>query len=515
MEADLTTPVLSQANAVGQGFDIYGAFSTASLKIPLFDLESSGTKTFTMLGHEYLIPSCVTAIEDPDAYFDDTSAQTREQLQNDLSVHAGVEISAGAFSGEMQADFAAAFEQSSQFAYVYRKFYSQIAYVELGDAGAYVTDEFATRISQLPDQVTPANLDLFYQFFSEFGVYYVQKVVLGGGLDLCSSVKLASELTSLELSAMIAAQYEALTSSGSIDAKVAASSEWQRYSQDASCTIRAFGGSSGAVAALTAVDPLKPSSDSVGAYRAWLGSVDSDPAIVDLSLAGIWNLCGAKSQAVREAWESFRDLMHPSLTLNTSATFLPWPTPPPVPPIVILSSIPGPLRPAAPPASAAGWQVLVLDATKLATADAVVYDAYHALPPQNVWISTYKTMYDELASVLTPYLSARYIIVLVSFAIDQNMLPTPSMQQVMRSAGAGPVLDYWSQHCDPGSEIGNDAVWIANSFAYALVGIGASRPGDAIEQYVRCGWKESRSLSVDVEFYRRSYDGSYTIGLGS
>ena len=47
-------PFLSQANALGQGFNVYGALDPDSLIAPLFDFTKAPVHTFTFLGQDYI-----------------------------------------------------------------------------------------------------------------------------------------------------------------------------------------------------------------------------------------------------------------------------------------------------------------------------------------------------------------------------------------------------------------------------------------------------------------------------
>ena len=58
------TPFMSQAHAVGQGFDVYGTLDARGLITPLAQIEGTATKTFTFLGVDYLIPAWMVGIED-------------------------------------------------------------------------------------------------------------------------------------------------------------------------------------------------------------------------------------------------------------------------------------------------------------------------------------------------------------------------------------------------------------------------------------------------------------------
>src|SRR5512139_984845 len=108
MDAEVGTapalPSLSQAFAVGQGFNVYGAFDSSSLTRPLADPQKAGTATFRFQGVDYSVPDFVIGVENTSSYVLKTVSDTREQAQEGIAVHAGVGGSYGAFSGEISTD---------------------------------------------------------------------------------------------------------------------------------------------------------------------------------------------------------------------------------------------------------------------------------------------------------------------------------------------------------------------------------------------------------------------------
>ncbi|HEV2891045.1 MAG TPA: hypothetical protein VGX28_11790 [Frankiaceae bacterium] len=191
--------------------------------------------------------------------------------------------------------------------------------------------------------------------------------------------------------------------------------------------------------------------------------------------------------------------MSTRLTIETTATSLPWPAPAAQPPTVTLTSQCAPLTPADPPGSACGFQVLVLDGQHLGDDQAVVFDEYFTIPDQQGWVTTYTPMYDDIAGALGRYQLARYCLVVASFGLDPNMYPSSRAQKALVGFGAGPGLNAWLQDCDPGSEIGNLDVW-TQAGAYVMVGFGESGFGDAVEK-LALPYQGTAPLSTDVFFY--------------
>ena len=122
------TPILSQANILGQGFNVYGLLDTTGLITPIVDFtKAGGTTVFTFLGKDYLVPNCVVPAQDTGAYYDGGTYMSREGVQNSFATHVGVDVSAGAFSGEMSANYSTEFSENTEFAYCYQNYYSKIA----------------------------------------------------------------------------------------------------------------------------------------------------------------------------------------------------------------------------------------------------------------------------------------------------------------------------------------------------------------------------------------------------
>jgi MAC/Perforin domain len=511
-----STPILSPANAVGQGFDIYKMRRPASMTVPLFDPSKAPTTTVTLLGKDFLVPGFVTVVEDTQIYMEGGTFMSREGVQNSFATHVDVEASVGAFSAEVQSDYSSAFSSDTESAYAYRNIYSQLAYLSLNNAPEYMTGAFAAALAGLPDSVSPQDLGPFARFFGRFGAYYVEKIVLGGSLQFYTTVSMASKLSSTDISTMMEAQYKALFVSGSVEVSVKSSSAWQSYSKNARFNLMASGGDFTKIAPLQNVDPLNPSTASVTAYQDWIATINSDPAMVDFGLAPIWNLCGDKSDVVQEAWECFRNLMHPRLSVSTSSEQIRLPRiPEPMPPVIDLSTLTESIEPGAAPTSPIGWQVVVLDTRHLGSADAIVYDSYYEVPCELGWFEEYPRTDDRIVSDLAErdFVSSRYVLLLASYGRTWDMSPSPHLQRLLKKFGAGSTLDDWVGNVDPGSET-QPALIVSSPVSYVLAGIGASAPGSAAEAMSHT-WTPLGApapLETSIFFYKQSFSGDYTLG---
>ncbi len=509
-----STPILSQANDVGQGFDIFGPFSTKSLISPLVDYGQGGTQVFTFLGKEYLVSNLIKPVESTSANYNGGTYEHREDFQNKIATHAGVQLGYGAFSGSMQVDFASQFSRNAEYIYSFKTLYEQLATLTLEPVTEnQLIAEFRNRISELPNQVDASNLQIFSDFFTDFGVYFTNRITLGASLGFYVSVETSSELDQKDLTASFEAQYNGLFVTGKIDAKFSDSKEWKTYSKSSQTNIRAIGGDPAKVAALIAVDPLDPSPDTLAKYTAWVASASSNPAVVDFSLKPIWELCGPKRNVVQEAWNLYGPLLHPRLTISTSAQRIVWPiTTEPAPPIITAREL---ITPAQPATSPAGWQVVVLDGTKPPSPASALLNKYYCVAKERVWYDAWNQMNNDIAKDLAEKQLTQpgNILIMASFGISWQMPPNHNTIAVMDLAGAGKNLEDWLKDAGAGgSQSGN---WILVPCNYILVGILGYGPDTGMEAYAYTTNPEVIQSSLDLYLYRQNFTGSYTIGPAS
>ncbi|TDB84984.1 hypothetical protein E1264_22780 [Actinomadura sp. KC216] len=497
-------PILSQANAVGQGFDIYGTMSDDSLITPLFDLAESGYHTFTFLGHEWDIPNDVLGREDTKTYFYSVTGEARDELQASLSAELGVSASYGAFSGEFKSEFSGEYTRSSEYMFSYHNMYAQLARLQLAADPKFPSKAFTDRVAQLPATFDESELRAFIEFFDSFGIYYTTEVSLGASLGFWVATEKRSQMAKAEISAMLNAQYKGLFSSGSISSKIRGSSEWKAYSSNSSVGIRAIGADPAKGARVAALDPWNPSQASVEAYNAWVDSIATDPAIVDFKLRGIWELCGDRRRAVQEAWQAYGQTMRPKLMITTSTTL--YPPPEPRPPAITIGHL---LKPPNPPAYNAGYQLIVLDGRKdITTEGAVLFDRYYGVDAKT-WSHTYTAMYQTMAEDVTAQglLMNGNILVLAGYNMNWDAVPSPEFIDVLRAAGCGEQLTHWLQTANPGSAIG----FPANIMAVGILGQGI---GTAIEFMVRENEMKPIPAELGVLFFRNPDGSGYTMSTG-
>jgi hypothetical protein len=507
---------LSQATAVGQGFNVYGPLDVSSLTQPIVDATKAGTVPFRFQGVDYTIPSYVVAHENPQTYVVKAVSETREQAQNDLSVHAGVGGTYGAFSGEIQADFGYSSTTTADSFLCYWRSYAPLAVlgINASKAKAYLTDDFVAAVNALPVPLSVnENRTAYFDFFAAYGPFYTRSITIGGELSVFNQVSKSSQLTAVNLALALQAQYDGLYTTGKLDVSVIGQQNWSRYQQNSTVSIKANGGNPELAVRLSGADPWAFAQPSVDLYAKWAASLATQPAVVDFQVGGVWELVADhdRARALQEAWQLYANLMHPRASIQTASSRLIWPNQTnPKPPIVIVGSQ---LRPATPPKSPVGLQAIVLNGDDVTGPDAVVFDRFYTLPVQQEWVGTYRSMWDSFAQEVSgSYDAAGNILIVTTFGLDRNMPPTDDALALLETAGAGPVVNNWIRTCSPGSSLGQPGVWIGFPHNYAMLGVFGNPPGTAVESVTDDPGRAE--LDLQIHLYRERFDGQYTIAAG-
>ncbi|AWI25238.1 MAC/perforin domain-containing protein [Flavobacterium pallidum] len=502
---------LSQSNAVGQGVDVFGRVNPDSFIMPLMDPLKSGLHKFTFLGKDFVIPKYVTAIENPMAYFQGSTCNTREEFQNSIAVNASAKAGYGLFSGEMKAAFDRQYKSSAEYAYTYSNFYSTLGLLEMGESAGYLRNTFQASVDALPDTVNEGNLNAFVDFFRDYGIYYTDKVEMGGSLEFYVSVKKTSQLTDIQISAMMKAQYKGLFTNGSIETGVEGTLAWKNYTANSEYHIVATGGNSALAGALAGIDPMNPSGDTVKLYNAWLESVNKHPALTNLRLKGIWMLCGNKKDVVNAAWELYGPTIHPKITIENESRTSAWPPPAARTPIITLNG--DQIKPKTGAISPVGYQATIL--SNDGKTPHILYDKYFCLnPSERIWNENWKLLYKQMITELqmSEFYAKDNILLLTSFGMGNNLCPTREGYEFLKLNGAGKQVEFWEAHCSPGSVGGGINIWVTFPLNYMLASNLRNGPNTGVEmlQFSQDNFSAITSQTT-LYLFKDSFSGKYTI----
>lgn len=490
---------LTQANFLGQGFDISGAYHIpGELLRPILDPDKVGTRTFKFLDEEYTVPDYVTGIEHSDARYLTHTVETRDEFQASFSVKAGVHAGAGGFSGQMEASYSRTFSESSDYSYAYTNFYQHVALLRLDPerAAKALSQGFIDAYQALPDEVTPETLPAFADFFHDFGFYATAELALGGILEYYVAVKKASKLGTETIAAQVQAEYKAAFFAGGISDEIKNSEEFKSYAGNRTVSIFARGGDPELLAQLISVVPSDPKDEYVTDYQLWLNSIKKAPAVADFQLFGVWELIPdpARRQRVHEAFITMLPLLRPRLHAVVS------PQADSVPSLVLGT----PLTPTPPPLHDRGFQMVVLDREKVGLAG-VLHNRYYSADGTSV--AAFSAMYDEIAADLArfDFENTGLVLILASFGLSVDRPPSAKLVPHLRAAGSGDKLELWLERSQPSRDPSQAPL------SYLLVGV----PGMGTRTGVERLEVGKTLLTQEVLFYWQRDVRRYTFSAGS
>jgi hypothetical protein len=150
-----------------------------------------------------------------------------------------------------------------------------------------------------------------------------------------------------------------------------------------------------------------------------------------------------------------------------------------------------------------GYQVLVIDPTgDITNPSSILANQYVPLFPTsgtNSWMSTYHYMYDRMVTTLLNAGNVdQQLIIVASYGMDSNIPPTNNFYAMLLSAGAGPRLQYWQTHCNPGSQVGNATSWVSFPANYIFVGYSSRTYGQGYEFFDNTTNPITSKLSVTL-----------------
>jgi hypothetical protein len=189
-----------------------------------------------------------------------------------------------------------------------------------------------------------------------------------------------------------------------------------------------------------------------------------------------------------------------NITTSSKVINFSQPFPPAAVPTITIDGVAVP-KPSQAPSTPTGYQVLVFDATKSLTDPlALIANQYACVYPSgstNSWMSTYQYCYDQIYTILLNAGNVdQQIRMIVSFGLDGNMPPTNNALALLLQTGGDGQLQYWEQHCNPGSQVGNASSWVAYPVSYILLGASGWGYGQGFETFLATAGAASLAVSM-------------------
>lgn len=502
----------SAVSWMSAGFNIYGAYdlATSTLQRKIFDPRKAPVgQEETPFGR---IPAYMSfrPIKTSDFFY--ASGEGRDSFQSNFAARASVDVSVGAFSGHVEAAYGRQVAESSQYSFAnisFREMLGNLVLEGLAD-GKYLSDEFTEALQKLPAKADASNLDHFSNFFQDFGAYFVSQVTVGATLEYYVAVRQSASLEATEIKAKAEAEYKALFVKGKASAEMSSDQKWESYRKNKTATLRIKGGGDMERDVLSQVDPKSldsMSASTVDNYDRWLRSVAANPAVMDFRLTGIWEVCGAKRQAVQDAFRQYGRMMRPLLHVETRTMVLTGDT---YTPGLFLG---GSLVPADPPQVPykgwGGYRLTVID-RKHPSAEGVVLSKLYNVGTGDG--SDYKQVFSSMLQDLRAggFVDNKYFFVLATYGTLNSFPPVPEFVRQLQEAGAGTQLAGWIDSAAKG--VGTSH--ISADVSYILVGIMKSGPSNGVEVLGLYPMQNRtpRTSRLDVYFYGLGAGHPYVLG---
>lgn len=458
-------------NSLGRGFDIFGAYNMDAL-IPnrIFDWNKAATyESAPFLQAPRTLPSIVSLTPQTMTHSLDITATSRAEVQTKIATHAGVEASYGPFSGEFNLNFSQESDSRSSYFYGLKKAFIALGYINLDtNDAAYLANGFAKRVAELPDQATDATMRSFVEFFQDYGFYYVDRLDIGGELNLAISVKTESHLNTRDISSGMQLAYNGLFS-GALKVDASFEEKWKTFSENSNVRVRAIGGKPDVADALAHIDPKNPNTDSRDLVQQWTQTLNYSPAVMNMHFSGIWKLCGSKRQVVEQAFKNFGVTMMPKVSLTSS----------PAGPRLMIG---GKAISVEVGTDRCGFQLTVLNRRKVLDDDGVVHSKFYSYAadrrtPLPEKLKVYTQMLDDIRSLKLD--NPGHIACLISYNMGHLTFPPRSFYQFLSEAGGGSEdgLKQWEK-LSRSSGYNNP-----QEIAYCLLGVVQGGEGNGIESF--------------------------------
>ena len=285
----LSDTVLPGVEAIGAGYDPFLLYASAdSITVQLFDWYTAPSKSVTIDGNVYQVPSVVDVQSRNTYNYTDASGDSINTYQSSLATTVSISGDYNYFSGSLSTEYST--QSLTQSENAFTRVQQSITLWSLrlptgADLRSLLRQDFRDYLDSLP-QTEAAVADLF----DRYGSHFLTGIVMGGRAVQSSATNKLQVDRSYSLDETAKASYKSLT--GQLNAEEEAKykesvSSFDFYSESSQSVI---GGTEAASAF-----------DGKAGFDAWKASVALAPDFVDfvptIPMAEIWRLCATEEQA--------------------------------------------------------------------------------------------------------------------------------------------------------------------------------------------------------------------------
>lgn len=294
----LPNDALPGVGIIGCGYNPFLAYADASAVLhPVLDWSKSQFHTITMNGQTYQLPDILQAVWLSNQTYSSVTGKSLQSYLTELSNSLKVSGNYGFFSASATNEFtdSSLRKSENEFSRCQQSFdlWSVSAPANIGKLQDYLSDDFKALINS----IDPNNQQTLATIFNVYGSHVLMSGVMGGKAHVSASANKLTLTQKFEMSTIVQAKYEQLTSQISAEDKLKYAEAFESFSESGSYTYDILGGSP----SLGALVFKANNQDSDDNLRNWIDSISTMPVLTKFldqtSLLPVWTLCEDQAKA--------------------------------------------------------------------------------------------------------------------------------------------------------------------------------------------------------------------------
>ncbi|CAI1634379.1 MACPF domain-containing protein [Serratia proteamaculans] len=289
----LPSDALPGVGIIGCGYNPFLAYADASAVLhPILDWSKSQFQEITMNGQQYQLPDVLQAVWLSNQSYASVTGKSLQSYLTELANSIKVSGNYGFFSASATNEFtdSSLRKSENEFSRCQQSFdlWSISVPADILRLQNYVSDDFR----KLINAINPANQDSLANVFNVYGSHVLMSGVMGGKAHVSASANKLTLTQKFEMSTIVQAKYEQLTSQLSVEDKLKYSEAFDSFSESGTYTYDILGGSPSLGALVFKTNSQGSSDDNL---KNWIQSIASMPVLTKFidqtSLMPVWLLC--------------------------------------------------------------------------------------------------------------------------------------------------------------------------------------------------------------------------------
>ncbi|KAG8624111.1 hypothetical protein KVT40_009087 [Elsinoe batatas] len=294
--------MLPGIEAIGAGYDPFAGYANpAFISRTIFAWDSVKKDTYTYQGKTYDIPDPVEAYTLSQSSLNEVYGQSIEKYQKNLATSVSIEGNYKFFSGSVEAEFSSETVRTKDrsFSRVQKSVGTWALRLPIKQS---LRNHLKADFKNDLDSLNVNDNNAMKEFFENYGSHVLTGIIIGGSVRQSSSVDLLKVDTTMKMSVVAKASFNAGIGGGSASTSSSSTTSISNFEQNSEINRETKGGNP----SLGSNIGMTPD-----AYKAWSNSVVDYPLFVDFTKKGafapIWKLCAndAKGKEVAAGLQKY------------------------------------------------------------------------------------------------------------------------------------------------------------------------------------------------------------------